>query len=43
MAMENISKIDKSYEVYNLGSGCGFSVLEVLNGFEKVLGKPVNF
>jgi UDP-glucose 4-epimerase len=41
--MENLKAIDKSYEIYNLGSGCGYSVLEVLKGFEVVLGKPVTF
>lgn len=43
LAMENLKAIDKSYEIYNLGSGCGYSVLEVLKGFEVVLGKPVTF
>lgn len=41
--MENLKVVDKSYEIYNLGSGCGFSVLEILKGFEKVLGKPVKY
>lgn len=43
LAMENLKVVDKSYEIYNLGSGCGFSVLEILKGFEKVLGKPVKY
>lgn len=31
----------KNYDVFNLGTGSGYSVLEVLRGFEKALGKPV--
>ena len=41
--MQKLEKLEKSYEVYNLGSGCGYSVLEILNGYEKALGKKVNF
>lgn len=43
LAMENLKVVNNSYEIYNLGSGCGYSVLEVLKGFEKVLGKPVKY
>jgi UDP-glucose 4-epimerase len=32
-----------SYEIFNLGTGKGNSVLEVLNAFEKVTGKKVNY
>lgn len=41
--MGKLKDLQKSYEVYNLGSGCGYSVLEVLRGFENELGKPVTF
>ena len=29
-----------SYDFFNLGSGCGYSVLDIVKGFEKALGKP---
>jgi UDP-glucose 4-epimerase len=32
-----------NYEVFNLGTGTGYSVLEVLNTFEKVSGLKLNF
>ena len=39
-----INKSNKnSYEIFNLGTGKGNSVLEVINTFEKVTGKKVNF
>lgn len=37
----NIS--DESYEVFNLGTGRGNSVLEVINAFEKVSGEKLNY
>lgn len=39
--MENNNKAQ--YEVFNLGSGQGNSVLEVIQSFEKVTGKKVNY
>jgi UDP-glucose 4-epimerase len=30
-------------EVYNLGTGCGYSVLDVVKAFEKASGKPVPY
>jgi UDP-glucose 4-epimerase len=35
--------MENNYDVFNLGTGCGFSVLEVVKGFEKALGKPLNY
>ena len=32
-----------NYEVFNLGTGKGSSVLEVINSFEKVSGKKLNY
>lgn len=32
-----------SYEVFNLGTGKGFSVLEVIKAFENVTGKKLNY
>ncbi len=31
------------YEVFNLGTGNGFSVLEIVNGFEKATGVKLNY
>jgi len=33
----------KNYEVYNIGTGKGSSVLEVIKAFEKVSGKPLKY
>ena len=43
MAMEKIKTTDKNYDVFNLGTGCGFSVLQVVQGFEKAMEKPLNY
>lgn len=32
-----------NYEVFNLGTGNGYSVLEIINGFEKATGVKVNY
>lgn len=36
-------KNETNYEVYNLGTGKGSSVLEVITSFEKVSGKKLNY
>ena len=36
-------KHQKSYEVFNLGTGEGSSVLEVIQTFEKVTGQSLNY
>lgn len=36
-------KNKKNYEVFNLGTGKGLSVLEIINGFEKATGKKLNY
>lgn len=33
----------KSFEIFNLGTGNGYSVLEVIKTFEAVTGKPLNY
>lgn len=33
MALKKLPQMTKSIEVYNLGTGCGYSVLEVLKGY----------
>lgn len=43
LAMENFKTINISYEVYSLGSGCEYSVLEIVHGYEKALGKSINY
>jgi len=39
--MNNLGKSD--FEIFNLGTGNGFSVLEVINAFEKVSGMKLNY
>lgn len=34
---------DKKVEVFNLGTGCGYSVMEVINSFEKVSGIKLKY
>ncbi|MEI9919601.1 MAG: GDP-mannose 4,6-dehydratase [Bacteroidota bacterium] len=44
-AMEYLSKKDKTatYNVFNLGTGVGVSVLELVNKFQKVTGVKLNY
>ena len=37
------SKNKKNYEIFNLGTGNGASVLEIVNGFEKATGVKLNY
>lgn len=37
------NKMKKVFEVFNLGTGKGYSVLEVINTFEKVSGRKLNY
>jgi UDP-glucose 4-epimerase len=45
VALERImgSKTNKSFEVFNVGTGIGSSVLEVINAFEKASGEKLNY
>ena len=36
-------KNKKSFEIFNLGTGRGVSVIEILNAFEKIVGIKVNY
>lgn len=36
-------KMDSNYEVFNIGTGKGSSVLEVINAFERSTGEKVNY
>ena len=40
---ENPNVKEKGVLTYNLGTGHGYSVLEVLRSFEKVVGKPIKY
>ncbi len=40
--LEN-EKCDSNYEVFNIGTGSGFSVLEVVRAFEAATGVPVRY
>ena len=37
------NKMEDSFEIFNLGTGKGHSVLEVINSFEKVSGQKLNY
>lgn len=36
-------KMKKSFEIFNLGTGTGYSVLEVIRSFEKISGVKLNY
>lgn len=36
-------KMKKPFEVFNIGTGKGYSVLEAIHSFEKASGKPLNY
>ncbi len=40
-ALKKLATMENNYDVFNLGTGKGHSVLEVLKGFQTVLGKEV--
>jgi UDP-glucose 4-epimerase len=37
------NKFESNYEVYNVGTGTGYSVLDVIKSFEKTSGKKLNY
>lgn len=37
------NKNTSAYEVYNIGTGVGYSVLDIINAFEKATGIKINF
>lgn len=42
-ALEKIDKEGQGIYIYNLGTGTGYSVLDMVNAFEKATGKKVNY
>ena len=42
-ALEKIDKEGQGIYIYNLGTGTGYSVLDMVNAFEKSTGKKVNY
>lgn len=43
-AMKYMEEMDKSnYDVFNFGSGSGFSVVQVIKMFEQILQKKINY
>ena len=42
-AIEKIDKIDNGVLIYNLGTGNGYSVLDVVKAFEKACGKQIKY
>lgn len=43
LALENISKTKPAWRAYNLGSGNGCSVLEIVTAYQKALGKNIPY
>ena len=42
-ALEKLEKEGQGLYIYNLGTGTGYSVLDMVKTFEKATGKPVNY
>lgn len=42
-AIEKMNKIHDGVLVYNLGTGIGYSVLDIVKGFEKAVGRPIPY
>ena len=43
LALEKLDKEEKGLYIYNLGTGTGYSVLDMVNAFEKSTGKKVPY
>ncbi|MEQ8906669.1 UDP-glucose 4-epimerase GalE [Ekhidna sp.] len=43
VALEYSEKMKSNYDFFNVGTGIGFSVLEVIHSFEKVSGMKLNY
>jgi UDP-glucose 4-epimerase len=42
-AIEKLAKLKDGVLTYNLGTGIGYSVLDIVKGFEKAVGKPIPY
>lgn len=42
-AIQKLEKSEGGVQIYNLGTGIGYSVLDVLKSFEKAVGKPIKY
>ena len=42
-ALEKMQSATGRFDIFNLGTGKGYSVLELINTFEKVSGKKINY
>lgn len=42
-AIEKMAKIQDGVLIYNLGTGIGYSVLDIVKGFEKAVGQPIPY
>ena len=42
-AIEKLEKEGKGLYIYNLGTGIGYSVLDIVNAFEKYTGQKINY
>ena len=42
-AIEKMARISDGVLIYNLGTGIGYSVLDIVKGFEKAVGRPIPY
>lgn len=42
-AIEKMAQISDGVLIYNLGTGIGYSVLDIVKGFEKAVGQPIPY
>ena len=42
-AIEKMASIHDGVLTYNLGTGIGYSVLDIVKGFEKAVGRPIPY
>jgi len=42
-ALKYLNKMENNYDVFNLGTGNGYSVLDMVNSMEKTIGNKINY
>ncbi|MDR1568474.1 MAG: UDP-glucose 4-epimerase GalE [Streptococcaceae bacterium] len=42
-ALDYLFQDNQGYEIFNLGSGVGYSVYQIIDNFEKVVGRPIPY